>query len=208
MDLSISMKVIIARHAQTDENANNIHIGREVDVVLNAQGIRQAEQLAEFLKNEKIHVAYASPQTRARHTAQKVLKHHPEAHLIEVPDLREQHLGIYEGLGKAEWKEIKKNYTGPFHLFKPPQGESYTDLQERVKKFFDRLLQKHPNDTVLIVSHGGTLGMLFLHILNKELTEENYRQHKPENTALTIIEIDKDKPHHVHALNSLEHLKK
>ncbi len=201
------MKVIIVRHAETSENAKQIDIGHDVDPLLTKEGIKQAEKLADFLKNEKIHFAYVSPQKRAVHTAKEVLKFHPSAKMEHIPHLKEQNLGIYESVPKHVWKEIKAKSTEPFHLFKPPKGESYVELQGRVKKFFDELFDKHQNDTVLIVSHGGTLGMLYLHLFGKEITEENYKNHKPENAALTIIEIFKDKPHKVHKINSVEHLK-
>ncbi len=200
------MKVIIARHAETSENVKQINIGRDVDPLLTKEGMRQAQKLADFLKHEKIHFAYVSPQRRAVHTAQEVLKHHPLAKMARVPHLKEQNLGIYEGLPKHEWREIKKQSKELFHLFKPPKGESYAELQERVKSFFHTLFDKHKDDTVLIVSHGGTLGMLYLHLFGKEITEENYRAHKPENTAVTILEVYKNKPIKVHKVNSLEHL--
>ena len=118
----------------------------------------------------------------------------------------EQNLGIYEGRRKAEWKEIKKNTREPFHLFKPEKGESYAELQDRVRNFFEELLAKHQDDTVFMVSHGGTLGMLYLYILGKELNEENYKAVRSDNTALTILEVHKGKPHTVHVINSTKHL--
>ncbi len=200
------MKVIIVRHAQTDENVQGVEIGQEAEVLLNEEGFLQAKKLAETLKKENIAIAYISPQTRAVQTAEAVLKHHPKASLVYSEHLKEQHLGIYEGKGKAEWKAIKKLSKEPFHLFKPEKGESYQDLQKRAASFFHELIKKHPNDTVLVVSHGGTLGVLLLHILEKELTEENYRTHQPKNTEFTIIEIGENGQKKIHKLNSGEHL--
>lgn len=200
------MKVIIVRHAETSENAKQIDIGHNVDPFLTKEGILQAQKLGEYLKSEKIHYAYVSPQKRAVHTAEQVLKHHPVAQIAHVPHLKEQNLGIYESLPKHEWKKIKKEFNGPFHLFKPPKGESYVELQQRVKDFFHTLFDKHKNDTILIVSHAGTLVMLYLHLLGKEITEENYNAHKPQNTAFTILEVTDDEPLKVHKINSIEHL--
>jgi|SRR3989344_39008 len=200
------MKLIIARHAQTNENVKKIDIGRDSNAPLNKEGKRQAKKLAEFLKKESIHFACVSPQRRAAHTAEEVIKHHPNAKVEHAPHLKEQNLGIYESLPKEEWREIRKNSKELFHLFKPPKGESYSELQDRVKIFFHTLFGKHKNDTVLIVSHGGTLGMLYLHLLGKEITEENYKAHKPENTAFSILEIEDSKPLKIHKINSLEHL--
>ena len=95
----------------------------------------------------------------------------------------------------------------PFANFCPEEGESYLDVQKRATKFFHELLQKHKkDDVILIITHGGTLGMLLLHILEKEITEENYKAHKSGNTAFSIFEIMEDKKVKVHKINSLEHL--
>ncbi len=200
------MKLIIARHAQTNENAKQIDIGHDVDPLLTLEGIEQAKKLGEFLKHEKIHFAYVSPQKRAVHTAKEVLKHHLSAKVEHTHHLKERNLGIYENLPKHEWKKIKSESKELFHLFKPPQGENYVELQARVKEFFHTLFEKHKDDTVLIVSHGEVLAMLYLHLFGKEITTENYRAHKPENTAFSILEISDNQPLKAHKINSLEHL--
>jgi len=200
------MKVIIVRHGQTDENVGDGLAARKSDVLLNDEGVTQAKKLAEHLKGEKISHAYVSPLTRAVDTAKHILEHHMGVNITHVDELLEQNLGAAESMSKAAWKEIKKNATEPFHVFKAEGGESYAELQARAQKFFHELAQKHPNDTVLIVSHGGTLGVLLLHILEKELTEENYRAHQPKNTEFTVIEISDDGQKTVHVLNSREHL--
>lgn len=200
------MKVIIVRHAQTSENTKQIDIGHDIDPLLTEEGVLQAQKLGEFLKSENIHYAYVSPQKRALHTAEHVLKHHPSAKIEHASHLKERNLGIYESVPKHVWKEVKAKSSEPFHLFKPENGENYVQLQERVKGFFHTLFDKHKNDTVLIVSHGEVLAMLYLHLFNKEITEENYKVHKPENTAFTILEIIDDGQVKPHKINSLEHL--
>ena len=203
------MKIIIVRHAQTDENVKKVDIGYDSEALLNEEGILQAKKLGHHLKHEKISHAYVSPQKRAVRTAQEVLAHHPRAKLEHVEHLREQNLGIYESVPKHIFKEVKAKSIEPFHLFKPEKGESYADLKARAGKFFDELLKKHSGDsTILIVSHAGTVGMLLLHILEKEITEENYKAHKPENTAVTMLDISKDGKVDVLVVNSLQHLMK
>ncbi|MDO8530528.1 MAG: histidine phosphatase family protein [bacterium] len=199
------MKVIIVRHAETTENAKMQDIGHNTEALLTEQGVLQAQKLGIHLKGEKISHAYTSPQRRAIHTAEKILEHHPEVKIVDVEELREQSLGIYESVPKHVWKEIKAKAKEAFHLFKPEGGESYTELQKRAKQFFDRLIREHENDTVLIVSHGGTLGVLLLDILEKELTEENYRAHQPKNTEFTVIEIQ-DGQKKIHTVNNRAHL--
>lgn len=201
------MKIIIVRHAQTDENIDGGLAARVSEVLLNEEGVKQAEKLGHHLKGHKISHAYASPLKRAIHTAEKVLDHHPEAEFIVSDYLDEQKLGVAETMPKAVWKEIKKKSTEPWHLFKAEKGESYVEMQARATQFFNGLIDKHKaDDTILLVSHGGTLGVLLLHILEKELNEENYRSYQPKNTEFTIVEISKEGQKEIHALNSRIHL--
>ncbi len=200
------MKVIIVRHAQTYENVKTNDVGYDLQTKLNEEGIKQAQKISKRLKSEDISYAYTSPQIRTVHTAKEILKYHPKAKLIKTEYLKEHNLGIYETVPKNIWKEVRAKSKKPFHLFKPKNGESYADLQKRVKTFFSNLLDKHENDTILIVSHGVTIGMLLLSIFNKPITEENYRAFKPDNTALTVLEIFKDKPAKIHYFNNLDHL--
>lgn len=201
------MKIIITRHGQTDENISGGLAARTSEILLNEEGILQVEKLGNYLKNYEISHAYASPLKRAIDTAEKILRHHPRANLTVANHLSEQNLGVAENMPKAIWKEIKKKSTDPWHLFKPEKGESYKEMQDRTVKFFHSLLGNHSaDDTVLIVSHGGTLGVLLLNILEKDLTEENYRAHQPKNTEFTILETFKNSVMKIHTLNSREHL--
>ncbi len=201
------MKIIIVRHAETDENVDGGLALRASEVLLNEEGIKQAEKLGHHLKNHKISHAYSSPLKRAIHTAEKVLAYHLEAEIVVIDHLDEQNLGVAETMPKAVWKEIKKKSTEPWHLFKAEKGESYIEMQERTVKFFHSLLVKHlADDTILIVSHGGALGVLLLDILEKELTEENYRDNQPKNTEFTILEFFNNGEKKIHVLNSREHL--
>lgn len=200
------MKIIIVRHGETSESAGGGLVARKSDIGLNEAGVMQAKKLGEHLKGEKISHAYTSPLGRAVHTAQEILRHHPEVKLTHAEELLEQSLGEAESLPKEVFKEMRKASPDPWHLFKAEKGESYAELQARAKKFFHELVQKHPNDTVLVVSHGGTLGVLLLDILEKELTEEHYRANQPKNTEFTVVEIGDDGKKQVHVLNSRQHL--
>ncbi len=172
------MKIIIVRHAETTENAKTKDLGHG-EALLTEQGILQAQKLGKHLKDHKITHAYSSPQRRAVHTAEEIIKHQQNVAIESLDDLREQD---------------KKG------------GETREQLQMRAKKSLHKIIQRHKNDTVLVVSHGGTLGVLLLHLLEKELTEENYRAHQPKNTEFTVIEITDSGEKKIHVLNGRHHL--
>lgn len=201
------MKIIIVRHAQTDENVSGGNATRTSEVLLNEEGVLQAKKLGEHLRDAKITHAYTSPQKRAIHTAEEILAYHAGAMFQTVENLREQSLGIYESAPKNVWKEVRAKLTDAWHLVVPEKGESYQDVQRRAAEFFKGLFSKHSKeDTVLLVSHGGTLGVLLLDILEKELTEEHYRMYQPKNTEFTVVEITEDGKKVIEVLNSRVHL--
>ncbi len=195
------------RHGQTDENTQGGDAARDSETLLTQEGVLQAKKLGHALKEHGITHAYSSPQKRAIHTAEEILFYHSNAKIEHIDDLREQNLGKLSVLPKNVIRELHKQSGKPFADFRPEDGESYGDVQKRASTFLHSLLQKHQSeDTILIVSHGGTLGMLLLHILEKEITQENYKAHKPENTALTIVEVGVDKSINMHVFNNTDHL--
>ena len=62
------LKIILARHGETDWNAAEIFRGR-ADVPLNETGLRQAALLGEYLGSARIDAICTSPLQRAVSTA-------------------------------------------------------------------------------------------------------------------------------------------
>ena len=62
------LELILIRHGQTDSNKRRTYVGW-TDVELNEEGIRQARNLKEKLKNLSVDKIYSSPLKRARKTA-------------------------------------------------------------------------------------------------------------------------------------------
>lgn len=181
-------------------------MGQGIDGPLSDEGLVQAQLLAERLCKESISHVYTSDLQRAVHTAQVVAQLHPKAIMKSDPALRERNLGIYEGRPNTEWKAAMERSLLPFHSYKPENGESYTELHERVSKFFDRILKERTKDTILFVSHTGTLTMLLIHVLGLPITKEMYEKYRPGNTAVTIMEYDSLNKLKLETLNSVEHL--
>ena len=44
--------------------------------------------------------------------------------------------------------------------FKFPEGESFLDVEKRVRPFFEEIMEKHRGQTVLVVAHGSLLSIL------------------------------------------------
>ncbi|CUH94020.1 hypothetical protein P22_0082 [Propionispora sp. 2/2-37] len=199
-------KVIMVRHGQTTWNLEHKYQGHS-DIVLSEQGIRQAELAAKRLADEPIQAVYASDLSRAFKTAEIIAAKHrlPVSGLAE---LREINFGKWEGLTYeqiyAGWPElIKTLYNNPDES-QVPGGETFRTLKERAFHCLETLLARHPDETILLVSHGGTIRTLLCAVLNIHLN--HIWKIKQDNTAVNIIEFNEAYPV-VALLNDTHHLK-
>ena len=147
--------VCFVRHGETEANVTDRLQGQS-DTPLNAQGLAQADLVAERLKDEPFDVIFSSDLSRALVTAKKIAAGRP---VIPVKELREWHFGRWQGM---LWKEILCDYSEEILLFKsgspdfePPEGESAGRFLERAEKFMDMLKSEYAGKRILCVSHGG-----------------------------------------------------
>lgn len=154
---------ILIRHGETDWN-RELRFQGHVDVPLNAIGLEQARRLGLRLEGEQIHHFYASDLIRTRQTAepaQKALSMTP----VYDNTLREQHFGDVEGMRvddiKAQHPEAWAQWTQFLPDYAMPGGESTRQFHERVMNAMQRLALAHGDQTVLVVTHGGVLDMVY-----------------------------------------------
>ncbi|MBL9033514.1 MAG: histidine phosphatase family protein [Rhodospirillaceae bacterium] len=76
-------------------------------------------------------------------------------------DLAEQHFGDWQGLTYAE---LEARRDGAYHRFwhapateRPPNGESFEDVVNRVAAAMDRITAAHAGQDIVAVVHGGTI---------------------------------------------------
>ena len=66
------MKIYLVRHGETDWNQAGLLQG-QTDIALNAQGLEQAREAAERLKDVPFEIAFCSPLIRAKRTAEIII---------------------------------------------------------------------------------------------------------------------------------------
>ena len=98
-----STHIIAIRHGETDWNALGRYQG-QTDIPLNDSGLAQAKQAASFLRDKTIHAIYTSNLSRAAQTAAEIALARNEDVRI-VPELQEQHYGVFQGLTGSQVKE-------------------------------------------------------------------------------------------------------
>jgi probable phosphoglycerate mutase len=157
------MELLIVRHAESSANAEGRMQGQH-DYPLSEWGRQQAELLGRWLRAAGLRfgAAYTSPLERARETALALTTAlgMPEAEL--AGELTELNAGSLQGLTRDE---IHARHPGFLDRavtelgdFSEYGGESYDDVQRRLRELVERWQARHrpQADRILIVAHGGT----------------------------------------------------
>ena len=178
--------LLLIRHARSTWNAAGRMQG-QADPPLDEIGMQQAHTLGEFLRSETLHAIYTSPLVRARATAEAIARYHT-APLILDARLMERHLGEWTGLTGDEAKERYPEWLGrSWRSLGAPGGESQAALTARVQAALTDILAAHPDETVAVVSHGGTLSSYLIHVLDFSLDQQISLGF--ENTAFARLSV-------------------
>lgn len=156
----IIVKLYLVRHGRTEWNVNRMIQGR-VDVSLNDLGVKDAKNNARRLKDITFDICYCSPLKRARETAEIIIGNKCD---IIVDDLiTERDVGRLEG---TPVNNGKAKYFWDFNMNFDEDGvESSRDLLARANEFLEFLKEKYDKETILIVSHSGTIKALHYNIV-------------------------------------------
>lgn len=195
------MKLILVRHGQTEQNKNRIWQGHS-EGMLNEEGKEQAKKLADRLEKENIDVIYCSDLQRTRNTIKPYLKKN-NTPIYYAEELRERNLGVLEGATTEQIEEYMTKNNINFDNTNFETGETSPEFKGRVFKLYSEVLNKHENETVLFVSHGGTIAQIMLHLFNHSKGE--FKAYVPNNTGITKIEVKKGKPKLL-VFNDIRHL--
>lgn len=158
-----SFKIFLFRHGQTEYNRNNKFTG-SFNSKLTATGIEDAKIVAERLKNKDIRIAFCTSLSRSKDTLKEVLKYHPECKItIEDDRIIERDYGKLKG--KTHLQVVKEHGFEKYDLWhrgfsaRPPKGESFADVEKRVKSFINDIkkLIKREKCNVAISAHGNSI---------------------------------------------------
>lgn len=169
-------ELIVLRHGETDWNKER-RIQGQTDIPLNARGRQQAEAAATRLSERaadyrlSAEAGRESPRLvssdllRCRQTAEPIARARDLA--VEwVPGWRERHYGVFQGLTRhdirREHAELHSRWQAREPDFSLPGGESLRAFHARVASALTDLLTRHAGRTVVLVTHGGVLDILYL----------------------------------------------
>lgn len=159
------MKLYVTRHGETAWNREDKVCGR-TDMPLNEAGMAQARQVGEDLEGVHFDRVVCSPMLRARQTAALICggRDVPIEHDMR---LVEQDYGIYEGVDRHDegFLHNKRNFAMRY-----PGGESHMSAALRIYGFLEDWAARCPEETVLVVCHGGVCRIIesYFHDLSNE----------------------------------------
>jgi len=198
------MKLILVRHGETEWN-NEGKLLSKTDISLNEKGLEQAKKTANKLKNLTFDFIYTSNMKRTLQTVNEINKYH-NVNFIQTELLQERNYGDFEGVDyhKLDLRKIRKN-----NLYKNFNMETPEEFRNRIKYFLKNKLSLKYNQTILIVSHSGTIKKILYYLLKIKEPFDIYRkQFIKYNSSISTIEFNKN----LEVINSEiandEHLKK
>ena len=156
------MEVLLIRHA--------IPIRRELesgiaDPELAAEGLKQADLMAQYLASEKLHAIYASPMQRAQQTAQPLasvqgLSITTIDGVAEYDKNSNQYVPVEELKAKNDprWQEmLRGEWTST--------DETEDEFIKRIVDSVEEIIANHASQRVAIVCHGGVINAYICHVL-------------------------------------------
>jgi probable phosphoglycerate mutase len=158
--------ILLVRHGESQPARAGVEfptIHGHADPPLDAHGHSEAQCVAERLADEDVAAIYVTPLQRTAQTAAPLAAKLGLEPLVE-PDLQEVFLGEWEGatfrvrvseghpLAKRLWEEQRWDVI--------PGAESMAALAERVERGLNRIAAAHPDQRVVVFTHGGIIGTL------------------------------------------------
>ena len=186
--------IITVQHTESEHHLNR-HAGAWGNWLLTDNGRKQAFEIGKWLLNEGCadgFVMYCSDLARASQTAEEINK---TLHLTPVMTELIREVNAGEGNGKPwDWYDEHKipageGYDPDYRPF--PDAESDRDLWNRIKPFYEQLINS-PEDKILILSHGCTLGFLQAMLMNFEFDDLRKARFSGRSGSISKFTVDPD----------------
>lgn len=162
------LNVYIVRHGETDTNKTLSINGSGTNLPLNETGIKQVATLRDSFDINKIDCVYASPLLRAKQTAE--ILDQGKHNIIYDDRLQEMNYGNWDGASASEIHEKYPQAFDELGYFNESYsnyctGETYEHLAKRLMNFWNELVNKYRNESIMLVFHGTASRSLVQNIL-------------------------------------------
>ncbi|MGB0387285.1 MAG: histidine phosphatase family protein [Ardenticatenaceae bacterium] len=206
------MHLYMIRHGQSYTNLPDWD-KKNADQALTELGQQQAAALAEWLPLllPKVDVIYGSTMLRARETAAPLAKAYEMAVCF---DDRLREIGTNR-LDHTPWAEVPTDYSDywsterPFLSITPnvEHSETWMHFRTRVGLLIQELVERHRDEIVIAVCHGGVVEATFDHIFNiGPWRRSEIWTHNSAITHFEYVEHPGRETWRLHFHNRVEHL--
>lgn len=190
--------VLLVRHGRTKANADGILAGHLPGVKLDAQGRKQAAELAERLSEVRIPLIVSSPLERTIATADALAAFQRRAVVREIDErFVECKYGDWTGrkLGdlakEPMWSVVQAHPSAA--VFPGPEGESMRDMQHRaVEGIRDWNDQVGSDGIYVVVSHGDVIKAILADALGMHL--DAFQRIRVDPASLSIVQYTSHRP--------------
>lgn len=156
-------RLILVRHGESRGNRERIFANSPHDLPLTELGYQQAHAAARRIgESFRPSLVVSSEFLRASETA-RVIAETLRVPLRVEPNLHEREVGAHRGLSYDSLAQAPDYDALRPWAWKPAGGESYEEVQARAAPIMDRLAAAHPDDDIVLVSHGGVMVTLWAH---------------------------------------------
>lgn len=161
-DLQCPATVVVVRHGQSEGNLSRRMSSAAPGSALSPLGREQARAVGAALCERRVARVYTSPLLRARQTAEQIAVV-VGADVEVLPGVHELGLGTLEGSDSLEsWAELDAVFVqwldGDLSVG-IGGDESGSEVVSRVEHALDGVADLHRGETVVVVSHGGVMGL-------------------------------------------------
>lgn len=210
------MQLYFIRHGQSHVNLKEWNSGN-TDEGLTDLGERQARALGEWLPQEieRVDIIYSSTMRRARETAGFVAEAYGKEiqyddRLREIGNNRLDHSPWPNDGLPAEYADYWASER-PFSPVTPivDGGETLMHFRTRVGLFMEEVVQRHADEIVIAVCHGGVIETAFDHVFN--VGAFRHCEVWDSNTGLSFFEYvnhPRRESWRLHYHNRIDHLRR
>lgn len=188
MNSDKNLKIILLRHGETVYNKEK-RLQSPKDS-LTDKGKEQILEIYEKLNKFNFNKIISSDEIRAIESAEIISKL-VNKNFEKISLIREKSSGNFSDklVNEVDWSLVK----GSFLEKKIPGGDSVKDIILRALEFFKILNRFKQGETVLVISHGTFLRILFCLIFNKDIQEYLLNYEFPNSSYILISRSESGK---------------
>lgn len=193
-------KILLLRHGEIEMPGEEKCFIGQIDLPLSRRGRAQAAAWRRQLAGIAFTRVVCSDLSRCVETA-RIVTADRDAPVLPGAEWREIDLGQWDGLTfaavKTRWPDHFRQRGQIIDEFRPPAGESFTDLQRRVVPVFEKAVAASAG-SLLVVAHAGVNRVLLCHLLGMPIA--HLFRLDQDYAALNLI-VRQAEGFRLHALN-------